>query len=348
MPLSLIDPDDEDPYWKDRIEKYFARPNNEVFDNMTYREYYEKYNIYKTFNRSSRMDIYIDNLGNYIVKRNTPILTRIRHLFVEHGEPYFYQQLLLSMPCRSENELTGNYNSYRDHFLAKFPERFSEVIEQDHRSQHLQTMHMLNQFNSLIEELFHSLQTILTENTQNIIRMQIDSIKLLPPILPAIPMTGLPTSQYHCMQTIKNYLGPKDGQHYPYFFITGSAGTGKSFITNLIINELNDRNQNYLLMAPTGVAAQNIGGHTIHSLLRIHAQGSSYQTLAFSDIELYQRLKNINKPTGVTASPQKTDRRDHGPGKGKIIVTDDRGTKDVYVVGKYNDTDQYLSIDEMP
>jgi ATP-dependent DNA helicase PIF1 len=153
---------------------------------------------------------------------------------------------------------------------------------------------MLNQFDALIEELFLSLQPILTEDIRKIIHMQINSIKLLPPIIPAIPMTELPTSQYYCMQTIKNYLGPRDGQHYPYFFITGSAGTGKSFITNLIINELNSKNQDYLLMAPTGVAAQNIGGHTIHSLLRIHSQGSSYQTLAFSNIELYQKLKNIS------------------------------------------------------
>ncbi|RGB35673.1 hypothetical protein C1646_759076 [Rhizophagus diaphanus] len=37
MLISLIDPDDDDPYWKDRIEKYFARPNDEIFNNITYR-----------------------------------------------------------------------------------------------------------------------------------------------------------------------------------------------------------------------------------------------------------------------------------------------------------------------
>ena len=74
---------------------------------------------------------------------------------MEHGELYFYQQLLLTFPCRSEDNLKGNYNTYRDHFMAKFPERFDEVVEQGRRSQHLQTMHMLDQFNSLIEQLFH-------------------------------------------------------------------------------------------------------------------------------------------------------------------------------------------------
>jgi DNA replication protein DnaC len=293
MPISLMDFNDDDPYWKDRIEKYFARPNNEIFNNITYREYYEKYNICGTFNGSSRRDIHTDSLGNYVIRRITPILTRIRYLSIEHGELYFYQQLLLSLPWRSEDELKGNYNTYRDHFIAKFPEKFEEALEQRHRSQHLQTMHMINQFNSLIEELFSSLQQILTDDIQKIIHMQINSIKLLTPSLSTTPIFELPTSQYYCMQTIKNYLGPRDGQHYPYFFITGPAGNGKSFIINLITNELNNKNQEYLLMAPTGVAAQNIGGHTIHSLLRIHSYGSSYQTLAFSDSQFYQYLKSI-------------------------------------------------------
>ena len=73
-----------------------------------------------------------------------------------------------------------------------------------------------------------------------------------------------------------------------------SAGTGKSFIINLILNELTNQNKKYLLMAPKGVAAQNIGGHTIHSSLRIHSNGTLYQTLAFTDPSLYQELKNTN------------------------------------------------------
>jgi hypothetical protein len=43
----------------------------------------------------------------------------------------------------------------------------------------------------------------------------------------------------------------------------------------------------------SGVAAQNIGGQTIHSALRIHSYGSTYQTLAFSDSTFYQKLKKI-------------------------------------------------------
>lgn len=45
-------------------------------------------------------------------------------------------------------------------------------------------------------------------------------------------------------------------------FITGKAGTGKSTLLKVIRDSLT---QNYVVLAPTGVAAVNIGGQTIHS-----------------------------------------------------------------------------------
>src|SRR6266542_967450 len=46
-------------------------------------------------------------------------------------------------------------------------------------------------------------------------------------------------------------------------------------------------------MAPTGVAAQNVSGITIHSALRLTQSGSGYQSLAFHDFEFKKRLQAI-------------------------------------------------------
>lgn len=51
-------------------------------------------------------------------------------------------------------------------------------------------------------------------------------------------------------------------------FITGFAGTGKSYLLKRIIPAL----KNAVVVAPTGVAAINIGGQTIHSFFRIGMQ----------------------------------------------------------------------------
>lgn len=48
-------------------------------------------------------------------------------------------------------------------------------------------------------------------------------------------------------------------------FITGNAGTGKSTLLSLFISKTK---QNVVVLAPTGVAALNIGGATIHSFFR--------------------------------------------------------------------------------
>ena len=45
-------------------------------------------------------------------------------------------------------------------------------------------------------------------------------------------------------------------------FITGKAGTGKTTFVKRIQEEIN---KNFIVLAPTGIAAINVGGETIHS-----------------------------------------------------------------------------------
>lgn len=47
-------------------------------------------------------------------------------------------------------------------------------------------------------------------------------------------------------------------------FVTGCGGTGKSYLTKLIIKDLMDQGKNVLVCAPTGAAAEIIEGSTIH------------------------------------------------------------------------------------
>ena len=49
-------------------------------------------------------------------------------------------------------------------------------------------------------------------------------------------------------------------------FITGRAGTGKSYLLNFFVA---NSNKNVVVVAPTGVAAINVGGQTIHSFFNI-------------------------------------------------------------------------------
>lgn len=47
-------------------------------------------------------------------------------------------------------------------------------------------------------------------------------------------------------------------------FLTGEAGTGESFVLDYFLSEMEDRN--IIVCVPTGIAALNIHGATLHSV----------------------------------------------------------------------------------
>ena len=138
----------------------------------------------------------------------------------------------------------------------------------------------------MLNRLLLSLGNELPDDLSHIIRIQMENLKILPPTLPETTILELPHDQYRALSTITMYMGRNDGFKWPYYFITGSAGTGKSYVIKIITNMLVHRRQNFLLLAPTGVAAQNVGGKTIHSELRITSTQGGFYARAYTDTDL--------------------------------------------------------------
>lgn len=53
-------------------------------------------------------------------------------------------------------------------------------------------------------------------------------------------------------------------------FLTGKAGTGKSWLTTKFIEQSKELGKNVIITAPTGIAAININGATIHSTFKMY------------------------------------------------------------------------------
>jgi ATP-dependent DNA helicase PIF1 len=65
-------------------------------------------------------------------------------------------------------------------------------------------------------------------------------------------------------------------------FLTGKAGTGKSFVLLDVMEEMKAQDRKFIALAPTGIAANNIGGATIHSQFGIPPFGIlSYEDVNF-------------------------------------------------------------------
>lgn len=71
---------------------------------------------------------------------------------------------------------------------------------------------------------------------------------------------GLTLSQQTAFKAYQNGLN---------LFITGKGGSGKSFLTSQIVASAKNDNKNVLVCAPTGLAALNVGGVTIHRQFRV-------------------------------------------------------------------------------
>merc|ERR1719433_432143 len=75
-------------------------------------------------------------------------------------------------------------------------------------------------------------------------------------------------------------------------FITGAAGTGKSFLLRFVIQELSKARSEVAVTAPTGLAAVNIGGITVHSFSGIGMMGGQLKDKSFPARYLLHRIRN--------------------------------------------------------
>ena len=104
---------------------------------------------------------------------------------------------------------------------------------------------------------------------------------------PVIDVSLLNNSQrgvYDAIRTRRSTDAPVLG------IVSGGAGTGKSFLIQAIKELLGDR---CLLLAPTGVAAYNIGGETLHSALRLPTKQTTFSMLATGNVALAQLQQKL-------------------------------------------------------
>lgn len=84
-----------------------------------------------------------------------------------------------------------------------------------------------------------------------------------------VPVIAPNTNRHHpVIDVLPEYILVRElvRKGFPVTFVTGGAGTGKSTFVHWLTNEFEG---NVLLAAPTGIAALNINGKTLHSLCKL-------------------------------------------------------------------------------
>ena len=143
------------------------------------------------------------------------------------------------------------------------------------------------------QNLISNLVTSLHTNLQEIVGKQLFNLLKQPNPSTNLSSMLFSEDQYKIFDILTNNWEKKEHFKHPYFFLTGSAGTGKSFMIQQIVNFLNSKNTKYLLMAPTGVAAKNVDGQTIHSALHIRNTQTYFETLSHYNNQQKEELSQI-------------------------------------------------------
>ncbi len=77
-------------------------------------------------------------------------------------------------------------------------------------------------------------------------------------------------------------------------FLTGGAGVGKSYLTNILITDYRKDGKQVVALGSTGVSAVNVGGYTVHSFFAFGIS-SNFEELSKHDRYIKSRLKELKK-----------------------------------------------------
>ena len=224
-------------------------------------------------------------MNNYVYRRKRLQVTRSPFRRLADGEPFFYAMLLERGCWRSEEEIKGAHQSFKNRFLSLYPEEYRHIIMQQKLGRHQCQL----SFAATYDEIVHAVVESIDRDVQDIVDLQLKNLRPTRKIENAHTDSEsydatlhMGDDQYEVYSVVMNSVNQRRSIGCQrLFFVTGSAGTGKSYVLSAIQRSLNERRIKFIKIAPTGIAAINIQGQTIHSALAITTTNNDGKSTSF-------------------------------------------------------------------
>jgi DNA replication protein DnaC len=304
-PVHELQRNPADPYYPDTVMKYFNRSLDAMFETVTYPRYFQQFVLERHRRRSvgnrrqQHREEWKDQGGYYVYRRTKPQLTRSPFRRLADAEAFFYSLLLEKHAWRSEEEILAEHHTYRERFIELYPDEYNVVIQEQCQGQHSHELYHINVYEELL--------TAIVENgpieVEKVVTEQMRSLRC-PPVPWNVSMDSydatlhMSEDQYLAFSILSEMFDAlsRDPSSQRLFFVTGSAGVGKSYLLSAIEQRLQRRRLSFLKLAPTGIAAVNIGGQTIHSALsmttsHLGTKSTSYMSSIFQSEEIQIQMK---------------------------------------------------------
>ena len=185
--------------------------------------------------------------------------------------------MLFQYPWRSDEDILGDSETYRGRLFALNPELYTSILRGHDERAETGSLALGREYLEMVQRVAE----VTPLNVQEMISEQLRQLNTMsaPGLADAAALT-LKGDQYDCYTKVTQNITTSRHQGRT-FFITGPGGTGKSYLLRALQHWCNTSRNPSVLLAPTGIAARNIDGNTIHSALSIYVESRSYHTGLF-------------------------------------------------------------------
>lgn len=262
----------KDAFNLDFVSMYCSRPTD--LDDLTFVAFYENYTWtpltkQKKGSLSHGNEVPFITSNKQLTRRKKPIVVRLPryHPSGDNPEGYFYNILMQRVPFRNENTLLGSGGTYYsrcvDMHICDTEEKLFNLVESYHIMVNSKDYNLDQDCDTILE---HYAMTISVEHNTPVYNepdeyLQIDDC-----------IASLTEDQKNAYKQIIE-------KPYGFHVLQGGPGCGKSYLINLIHKTFHSHGKNVVLCASTAVAAVNIHGKTLDSVVSLERIGPKRTTI---------------------------------------------------------------------
>uniref|UniRef100_A0ABD2X6C2 ATP-dependent DNA helicase n=1 Tax=Trichogramma kaykai TaxID=54128 RepID=A0ABD2X6C2_9HYME len=280
--------DSEEIFCDDFVDTHY--PNRPLeLETLSLYEFAKWFDIQKQ-QPSSEFEYYpmLGKTINFCKKREIPfIINHWKYKVDTQSEDYFYALLLLFKPWRDCEKLIDGCRNYTEAF-AKSKEHLPEALKYHEKV-------------SLIDIAVENAENLAAQETEKLTgNEEPKSQYSLPVDCLTQKIDRLNEDQRRIFDQVTRAMSSgNETSSIIRSFISGSGGTGKSFLIEILVkwNKI-VRENDTAVAAPTGLAAYNVNGLTIHRLLHLPVEQdgtAKYKPLSDSALKTVRSyLNNVN------------------------------------------------------
>ncbi|XP_014299180.2 uncharacterized protein LOC103578710 [Microplitis demolitor] len=301
--LEKVNPESTDIFCPSWIDDYYPSRPQEL-ESLCLYDFARWYDLTKSEPKNSMTEYYEIRPSIYLKRRlRGYLINHYRYNVANQPENYFYSLLLLFQPWRDTEELKNGFNTYTESF--KFQQHMLEQANLYHEYNE-DFQKGLDYIKNVIEKKCHDDQAEDLKSTSadcdpaetNAIAKELnDAVQKQDENHTLADMINkMNVDQIRVFEKIKRGVLSNDTKIRLY--VSGEGGTGKSFVINVIKRWIKEEmNQETVVTAPTGIAAFNINGLTVHRVFQLpveHGFTPSYKQLPDSMLKvLRDQLQNV-------------------------------------------------------